>query len=128
MEKTVPFHRANGGNGLLKRLWRFKFQEDYRSRLPEYVLCFTGYRPLGANPPYAPLPIPPFSWLTRIPMKYEIWLFAWIGAFGGILLIEAIMSASTVFRDVYYTLMIITSFGASAVLLFGVIESPVAQP
>ncbi|ADV22188.1 HPP family protein [Cryptococcus gattii E566] len=50
------------------------------------------------------------------------------GAFGGILLIEAIMSTSTAFRDVYSSPIIITSFGASAVLLFGVIESPLAQP
>ncbi|OJI96433.1 hypothetical protein ASPVEDRAFT_78206 [Aspergillus versicolor CBS 583.65] len=73
-------------------------------------------------------PLPPFIWLTKIPLKYEIWFFAWIGAFGGILLIEAIMSTSTAFRDVYNTPTIVTSFGASAVLLFGVIESPVAQP
>ncbi|OAL27908.1 hypothetical protein AYO22_03253 [Fonsecaea multimorphosa] len=38
------------------------------------------------------------------------------------------MSTSTAFRDTYHTPTIITSFGASAVLLFGVIESPVAQP
>ncbi|KAJ5190220.1 uncharacterized protein N7498_009205 [Penicillium cinerascens] len=46
----------------------------------------------------------------------------------GDLLIEAIMSTNTAFRDVYHSPLIITSFGASAVLLFGVIESPVAQP
>ena len=37
------------------------------------------------------------------------------------------MSASTAFR-VYIAPIIVTSFGASAVLLFGVIESPLAQP
>jgi CBS-domain-containing membrane protein len=44
------------------------------------------------------------------------------------LLIEAIMSTSTAFRNVYHAPIIITSFGASAVLLFSVIESPLSQP
>ncbi|GLA56011.1 hypothetical protein AnigIFM63604_004100 [Aspergillus niger] len=128
MEKNHRFRLPSGERGLLKHLDRFKFQEDYRSRLPDSISRFTGYRPPGASPPYAPLPFPLFSWLTKIPLKYEIWFFAWVGAFGGILLIEAIMSTSTAFRDVYNAPTIITSFGASAVLLFGVIESPVAQP
>lgn len=38
------------------------------------------------------------------------------------------MSTSTVFRDVYGAPIIVTSFGASAVLLFAAIESPLAQP
>lgn len=128
MEKNRHFHLPNRERGLLTHLDQFKFKEDYRSRLPDSISRFTGYRPPGASPPYAPLPFPPFIWLTKIPLKYEIWLFAWIGAFGGILLIEAIMSTSTAFRDIYSTPTIVTSFGASAVLLFGVIESPVAQP
>ncbi|QKX64641.1 uncharacterized protein TRUGW13939_11816 [Talaromyces rugulosus] len=107
---------------------RFKLQHDYRSRLHPIIARFTGYRQPGEEPPYEPLPFPPFIWLDRIPLHYEVWLLAWVGAFGGILLIEAIMSSSTAFRDVYHTPTIITSFGASAVLLFGVIESPVAQP
>ncbi|KAH0847573.1 hypothetical protein AYO21_01458 [Fonsecaea monophora] len=105
-----------------------KFQRDYRADLPLIVSRFTGYRPPNAEPPYEPLPFPPFSWLEKIPLRLEVWFFGWIGAFGGILLIEAIMSTSTAFRDIYHTPTIITSFGASAVLLFGVIESPVAQP
>lgn len=44
------------------------------------------------------------------------------------MLIEAIMSTSTIFREVYHSPLIITSFGASAVLLFAAIESPLAQP
>lgn len=107
---------------------RVKFRKDYRSHLPLIISRFTGYRPPEATAPYPPLPFPPFTWLAKLPLKYEIWLLAWIGAFGGIILIEAIMSTSTAFRDVYHTPTIITSFGASAVLLFGVIESPVAQP
>lgn len=111
-----------------RRLYeRFLLRDDYRRRLPQWTWRFTGYRQPGDEPP-SPLPFPPFTWLVKIPLRVEIWIFGWIGAFGGILLIEAIMSASTAFRDVYSSPIIITSFGASAVLLFGVIESPLAQP
>ncbi|WVO25104.1 uncharacterized protein IAS62_006490 [Cryptococcus decagattii] len=106
---------------------RFLLRDDYRRRLPQWAWRFTGYRQPGDEPP-SPLPFPPFTWLVKIPLRVEIWIFSWIGAFGGILLIEAIMSANTAFRDVYSSPIIITSFGASAVLLFGVIESPLAQP
>lgn len=116
------------GRTFSQRLERLKFKEDYRSRLPKTVSRFLGYRSSGAKAPYDPLPFPPFTWLHKIPIKYEIWIFAWIGAFGGILLIEAIMSTSTAFRDIYHAPTIITSFGASAVLLFGAIEAPLAQP
>lgn len=109
-------------------LTRFKLQRDYRASLPLIISRFTGYRPPEAEPPYDPLPFPPLRWLEKTPLRLEVWIFAWIGAFGGILLVEAIMSTSTAFRDVYHTPTIITSFGASAVLLFGVIESPVGQP
>lgn len=107
---------------------KLKLHEDYRGRLPTYVSRFLGYREPNAEPPYEPLPFPPFIWLNKIPIRMEVWIFGWIGAFGGILLIEAIMSTSTAFRDVYSAPIIITSFGASAVLVFGVVESPVAQP
>lgn len=111
-----------------RRLYeRFLLRDDYRRRLPQWTWRFTGYRQPGDEPP-SPLPFPPFTWLVKIPLRVEIWIFGWIGAFGGILLIEAIMSTSTAFRDVYSSPIIITSFGASAVLLFGVIESPLAQP
>jgi hypothetical protein len=107
---------------------RYKFSEDYRQRLPFWISRFLGYRPPNQKPPYAPLPFPPFSWLHHLPLKVEVWIFAWFGAFGGVLLIEAIMSTNTAFRDVYESPIIITSFGASAVLIYGVIESPLAQP
>jgi CBS-domain-containing membrane protein len=111
-----------------QRLERLKFKKDYRGRLPVVISRFLGYRPPEASAPFDPLPFPPFIWLHKIPIKYELWLFAWVGAFGGILLIEAIMSTSTAFRDIYHTPTIVTSFGASAVLLFGAIEAPLAQP
>jgi CBS-domain-containing membrane protein len=50
------------------------------------------------------------------------------GSFISILLIEALMCTHTAFRDVCHSPSIITSFGASAVLVFGVIESPLARP
>ena len=107
---------------------RLRLHEDYRGRLPAVLSRFTGYRPPEAVTPYDPLPFPPFSWLKHVPLKLEVAVFTWIGSFGGILLIEAIMSTSTAFHDVYNTPIIITSFGASAVLLFCAIESPLAQP
>lgn len=103
-------------------------REDYRGRLPGYLSRFTGYKLPNAQPPYEPLSFPPFSWLKYIPLKLEVCTFTWIGSFGGILLIEAIMSANTAFSEVYHAPIIITSFGASAVLLFSAIESPLAQP
>lgn len=105
-----------------------KFTEDYRGRLPKQLSRFTGYKPPGDELPYKPLPFPPFSWLRYIPMKLEVCIFTWIGSFGGILLIEAIMTTSTAFHEVYNAPIIVTSFGASAVLLFCAIESPLAQP
>jgi len=105
-----------------------RFAEDYRRRLPKQLSRFTGYKSPGEEPPYEPLPFPPFSWLRHISIKLEICIFTWIGSFGGILLIEAIMTTNTAFREVYNAPIIVTSFGASAVLLFSSIESPLAQP
>ncbi|WVQ63125.1 uncharacterized protein L199_001276 [Kwoniella botswanensis] len=107
---------------------RIQLAEDYRSRLPLIASRFIGYRPPGAVPPYEPLPIPPFMWLQHISLKYEIWLFSFVGSFVGILLVEAICSTNTVFREVYGSPVIVGSFGAACILLFGVIESPLAQP
>ncbi|WWC65409.1 uncharacterized protein I303_108027 [Kwoniella dejecticola CBS 10117] len=101
---------------------------EFRARIPIWISRFTGYRPPSQNPPYEPIPIPPFSWLKRIPLKYEIWLFSFIGCLVGILLIEAICTTSTHLREVFKSPLIITSFGAASTLLFGVIESPLAQP
>lgn len=142
-EKARLTKRRDQGNGTIfhdkgtshqhRAAWhsyldRCKFRRDYRADLPSYLSRFTGYRDINENPPYEPLGIPPFTWLKTIPVETETWLLGWIGAFIGILLIEAIMSTQTAFRDVYHAPTIITSFGASAVLLFGMIESPLAQP
>ncbi len=122
---VTPLSRARRFEQTLERLG---FKEDYRGRLHPLVSRFLGYRHPDAVPPYEPFPILPFTWLKKIPLRYEVWLFAWVGAFCNILLIESIMSTSTAFRNVYHAPIIITSFGASAILTFGVIESPLAQP
>ncbi|WVR08407.1 hypothetical protein IAU60_005462 [Kwoniella sp. DSM 27419] len=107
---------------------RSRVARDYRERLPPIVARFLGIRPPGAVPPYDPLPYPPFCWLVHIDLKYEVWIFAFIGSIVSIFLVEAILCTHTAFREVYHSPVMVTSFGAAAVLLFGVIESPLAQP
>lgn len=104
----------------------FKVSKDVRARLPSAIARFAGWRdPAKGGPPYTVLPIPPFSWLKRLPLKYETWLLSTVGSFVSIALIEVIMSASFPNNG---TILIVASFGASAVLCFGTIESPLAQP
>ena len=123
--------KAYPRDSLLKRtlpLSRFKLREDYRTRLPPNVSRFLGYRPPSESSTYDVLPIFPFSLLNRVSPKHEAWILAFFGALGSIFLIEAIMSAHTSFQVAYHSPLIISSFGASAILVFGVIESPLAQP
>jgi hypothetical protein len=98
---------------------------DPRSRLPSFISRFLGYR--SGPAPYAPLPFFPFNQLHHIPLQVETWFFGFIGAFVSILLIEAVMQFATPFRGTDAPLIVV-SFGASAVLVFGVVESPLAQP
>ncbi|KAK2464082.1 hypothetical protein APHAL10511_003912 [Amanita phalloides] len=58
---------------------------------------------------------------------FEKCLWAFVGAFGGIALIQAVFGHASYFirRGVP---PIIASYGASAVLVYGAIESPLAQP
>lgn len=60
---------------------------------------------------------------TLIDHKEHIWTF--IGSFSGVALIGLLNSY---FLDVSENLFLIGSFGASAVLIYGVINSPLAQP
>jgi hypothetical protein len=113
-------------NNNVARQNRFKLKEDYRGRLPSWLSRFTGYRPPSDKAPHDP--IAPLSFLRSIPLKYEVWFFGWIGSFVGILLIEAIMTSNTAFRDLFHVPVIVASFGASAVLVFGATDSPLAQP
>lgn len=97
---------ASGASQLASKrrslLSRLKLARDYRENFPLRLTRFIGYRPPGQEPPHEP--IAAFKWLKRVSLEYEIWVLAWIGAFGGILLIEAIMSSSTV----QYSVMCIT--------------------
>lgn len=95
---------------------------DVRTYLPPLLSRFLGLRP---PPPLRPLPFPPFSLLSRIPLKYEVWLLGLLGSFVGIVLVEAVMATAFADQDI---VLIVASFGASAVLIYGTIESPLAQP
>ena len=108
-----------------KRAARWKLGKDVRARLPSFLHRFTGYRETSAKPPHPPLPFPPFSWLKHIPLQYEVWLLSTIGSFVGIALIEIVNAAGFPDEGI---ILIVASFGASAVLTFGTIESPLAQP
>ena len=106
----------------------FKFKQDHRGRLPHIphiVSRFLGHRPPRAEPLCDPIPSRLFTWLHKLPLRYEVLIFAWIGAFGDILLIEVIISTNYAFGGIYHAPIIVTS---SSVLVFGVIESPLAQP
>ena len=97
---------------------------DYRASLPLWLNRWTG----KTAPQNKPLPFPPFTWISRIPLRYEIWIYATIGAFVGILVIEACMTTSTIFRDVYHSPIIVGPLGASAILVFALTDAPLAQP
>jgi CBS-domain-containing membrane protein len=79
-------------------------------------------------PPYELLPIAPFTWLHKLEPRYEVWLFAWVGVLGSYLTLSAVMSTSTVFQDGYHPLIILAIFSTFVLLVFGVSESPFAQP
>lgn len=103
----------------------WKVSEDVRARLPALLRRFSGYRDPKSGPPYEPLPFPPFSWLKYLSLKHETWILSTIGSFVGIALIEIVNAAGFPNEG---TILIVASFGASAVLSFASIESPLAQP
>ncbi|KAH7916090.1 HPP family-domain-containing protein [Hygrophoropsis aurantiaca] len=81
------------------------------SRLPLPVSRWLGYRP---SPP------PPHP-------NYIVWFWSFVAAFCGISVIQA------VFINAHYFMQrgvpsIVASYGASAVLIYGSIETPLAQP
>lgn len=99
------------------------------ARLPPWLTRWLGYR--SSPPP------------TR--SRYIIWLWSFIGAFCGISLIQAVFGhaqyfirrgvpsivASYVSMNSVFTLTILTlhiAKGASAVLIYGTIDAPLAQP
>lgn len=54
----------------------WKPTRDLRSRLPRPLRRWTGYRDPDSKPPYACLPIPPFTWLAKLPLQYETWILS----------------------------------------------------
>ncbi|KAF8172651.1 HPP family-domain-containing protein [Pholiota molesta] len=81
------------------------------------------------------LPLPPF--LSRLlgyrsspPPKrpdYIIYLWSFIGAFGGISLLQAVFGQAHYFIERGVP-TVIASYGASAVLIYGAVDAPLAQP
>ncbi|KAF8156574.1 HPP family-domain-containing protein [Crassisporium funariophilum] len=81
------------------------------SRLPPWLSHCLGYRSI---------PVPKQS-------DYTIWIWAFIGSFLGISLIQAVFSQARYFVERGVP-SIVASYGASAVLIYGAIDVPLAQP
>ncbi|KAF8878781.1 HPP family-domain-containing protein [Infundibulicybe gibba] len=81
------------------------------ARYPAWLTRWVGYR--AAPPPKKP--------------EYIIWLWSWIGAFCGISVIQAVFGQAKYFIDRDVPLMV-ASYGATAVLIYGAIDAPLAQP
>jgi len=79
--------------------------------LPTWVSRWFGYR---SSPP------------AKRP-DYIIWLWSFVGAFCGIALIQAVFEQAQYFVR-RKTPTIVASYGASAVLIYGAIDAPLAQP
>jgi len=75
----------------------------------------------------------PISWFlgyrsspTRPTGNVVVWFWAFIGAFAGILVVEAVFHAGTLMA--HGTPTVIASLGAAAILEYNTIDSPLAQP
>ncbi|KAK7464945.1 hypothetical protein VKT23_006153 [Stygiomarasmius scandens] len=81
------------------------------ARLPPSLSHWLGYR--SSPPPKRP--------------DYLVWFWTWIGAFCGISVIQAVFGQARYFIERGVP-SIVASYGASAVLIYGAIEVPLAQP
>ncbi|KAL5495780.1 hypothetical protein ACEPAI_1244 [Sanghuangporus weigelae] len=79
--------------------------------LPSWLSHWLGYR--STPPPVRP--------------NYIIWFWSFIGAFGGLSILQAIFGHAHYFIERNVP-SIIASYGASVVLCYGAIEAPLAQP
>ncbi|KAG9746775.1 HPP-domain-containing protein, partial [Aureobasidium melanogenum] len=79
--------------------------------LPDWCSHWLGYRTDPVKPP----------------PKYLVYFWSFIGAFCGLSVLTALFSYSEYFLSRGVPI-IVASYGASAVLVFGAIESPLAQP
>ncbi|RDB27131.1 hypothetical protein Hypma_004572 [Hypsizygus marmoreus] len=87
------------------------WQQYYLAEWPAWASRWLGYR--ATPPPKRP--------------EYIIWLWSFIGAFCGISLIQAVFEQAQYFIDRGVP-PIIASYGATAVLIYGAIDAPLAQP
>ncbi|KAF9078412.1 HPP family-domain-containing protein [Rhodocollybia butyracea] len=81
------------------------------SRLPYFISHFLGYRPSEPAPP---------GHLT-------VWFWSFIGAFCGLSIIQIVFVYAEYFIE-RGAPSIVPSYGATAVLIYGAIEAPLAQP
>ncbi|KAH6913733.1 HPP family protein [Coprinopsis sp. MPI-PUGE-AT-0042] len=81
------------------------------SRLPTWFSRWFGYRAS---------PVPPQP-------NYIIWIWGFIGSFGGLAIVQIMFTRSSYFVDKGVP-PLIASYGASAVLIYGVLDGPLAQP
>ncbi|RXW11465.1 hypothetical protein EST38_g14390 [Candolleomyces aberdarensis] len=79
------------------------------ARLPTWISFWLGYRKDGPPP--------------GTPQEYVIWFWSFFGAFASISLIQALFGNVS-----YFVERGVPSIGATAILLYGAIESPLAQP
>ncbi|KAJ5499468.1 hypothetical protein LT330_000342 [Penicillium expansum] len=86
-------------------------EKEFLARLPRSVSHWLGYRENGPKPP----------------AKYLIHLWSFIAAFCGLCVVQGIFNYSSYFIERGVP-GIVASYGASAVLVYGAIESPLAQP
>ncbi|CAG7953726.1 unnamed protein product [Penicillium salamii] len=86
-------------------------ERELLSRLPRPISHFLGYRAEAPKPP----------------PKYLVHFWSFIAAFAGLCTVQAIFNYSKYFTDRGVP-GLIASYGASAVLVYGAIESPLAQP
>ncbi|KAK7050826.1 hypothetical protein VNI00_004937 [Paramarasmius palmivorus] len=81
------------------------------SRLPHSISHWLGHR---SKPP------------AKLP-DYQVWAWSFIGAFCGISVLQAVFGHAQYFIERGVP-SIIASYGASAVLIYGAIDAPLAQP
>ncbi|KAJ8079687.1 hypothetical protein PM082_016508 [Marasmius tenuissimus] len=103
---------ANQLKTLTQRAYRVT-HTNWLGGLPPWLSRWAGYR---ATPP------PP-------PPQYIVWIWSWIGAFGGMAVLQAVFGYADYFTErAVPPPSIVASFGASAVLCYGALESPLGQP
>ncbi|KAL0067222.1 hypothetical protein AAF712_005792 [Marasmius tenuissimus] len=90
--------------------WQGKLREYHVSHLPWWISRWVGYRKTPPSPP-----------------QYAVWFWSWIGAFSGLVAIQAIFGQAQYFLDKGVP-TIVASYAASAVLIYGAIDAALAQP